>query len=91
MSTGVLPQFLLEKVPAMMGCEGGVLSPSHDGLEELDLNSGMKKKLRRSFGGKTVPSGFSFVINDGCSTQRFKSNIALARHISHGTFAVPYK
>ncbi|KAF3844749.1 hypothetical protein F7725_007912 [Dissostichus mawsoni] len=45
---GVLPQFLLEKVPAMMGCEGGVLSPSHD--EELDLNSGMKKKLRRSFG-----------------------------------------
>ncbi|XP_034078220.1 LOW QUALITY PROTEIN: rho GTPase-activating protein 11A [Gymnodraco acuticeps] len=47
---GVLPQFLLEKVPAMMGCEGGVLSPSHDGLEELDLNSGMKKKLRRSFG-----------------------------------------
>ncbi|KAK5857266.1 hypothetical protein PBY51_010522 [Eleginops maclovinus] len=47
---GVLPQFLLEKVPAMMGCEAGVLSPSHDGLEELDLNSGMKKKLRRSFG-----------------------------------------
>ncbi|KAI9537655.1 hypothetical protein NQZ68_023900 [Dissostichus eleginoides] len=45
---GVLPQFLLEKVPAMMGCEEGVLSPSHD--EELDLNSGMKKKLRRSFG-----------------------------------------
>ncbi|XP_054469853.1 rho GTPase-activating protein 11A isoform X2 [Anoplopoma fimbria] len=46
---GVLPQFLLEKAPAMMGCEAGVLSPA-DGLEELDLNSGMKKRHRRSFG-----------------------------------------
>ncbi|XP_040054800.2 rho GTPase-activating protein 11A isoform X1 [Gasterosteus aculeatus] len=46
---GVLPQFLLEKVPAMMGCEAGVMSPA-DGLEELDLNSGMKKRSRRSFG-----------------------------------------
>ncbi|XP_034380996.1 rho GTPase-activating protein 11A isoform X2 [Cyclopterus lumpus] len=46
---GVLPQFLLEKVPALMGCEAGVLSPT-DGLEELDLNSGMKKRPRRSFG-----------------------------------------
>ncbi|XP_059210083.1 rho GTPase-activating protein 11A isoform X2 [Centropristis striata] len=45
---GVLPQFLLEKVPAMMGCEA--LSPTHDGLEELDLNSGMKRRQRRSFG-----------------------------------------
>ncbi|XP_049918472.1 rho GTPase-activating protein 11A isoform X1 [Epinephelus moara] len=47
---GVLPQFLQEKVPAMMGCEAGALSPSHDGLEELDLNSGMKRRHRRSFG-----------------------------------------
>ncbi|XP_028422479.1 rho GTPase-activating protein 11A isoform X1 [Perca flavescens] len=47
---GVLPQFLLEKVPAMMGCEAGVLSPTHDGLDELDINSGMKKRHRRSFG-----------------------------------------
>ncbi|XP_031134862.1 rho GTPase-activating protein 11A isoform X1 [Sander lucioperca] len=47
---GVLPQFLLEKVPAMMGCEAGVLSPTHDGLEELDINSGTKKRHRRSFG-----------------------------------------
>ncbi|XP_074517481.1 rho GTPase-activating protein 11A isoform X1 [Sebastes fasciatus] len=47
---GVLPQFLLEKVPAMMGCEAGILSPTHDGLEELDLNSGMKRRHRRSFG-----------------------------------------
>lgn len=47
---GVLPQSLQEKVPAMMGCEAGVLSPIHDELEELDMNSGMKKKHRRSFG-----------------------------------------
>ncbi|XP_038585092.1 rho GTPase-activating protein 11A isoform X1 [Micropterus salmoides] len=45
---GVLPQFLLEKVPAMIGCEAGGLSPSHHELEELD--SGMKKRHRRSFG-----------------------------------------
>ncbi|XP_074548945.1 rho GTPase-activating protein 11A [Halichoeres trimaculatus] len=49
-SFGVLPQHLQEKVPAMMGCEAGALSPSHGGLEELDLNSGMKKRHRRSFG-----------------------------------------
>ncbi|KAI3367817.1 hypothetical protein L3Q82_026650 [Scortum barcoo] len=47
---GVLPQFLRDKVPAMMGCEAGPLSPTHDDLEELDLNSGMKKRHRRSFG-----------------------------------------
>ncbi|XP_019940470.2 rho GTPase-activating protein 11A isoform X1 [Paralichthys olivaceus] len=47
---GVLPQFLLAKVPATMGCEAGVLSPTHDELEELDLNSGMKRRQRRSFG-----------------------------------------
>ncbi|KAM8915519.1 rho GTPase-activating protein 11A isoform 2-T2 [Spinachia spinachia] len=46
---GILPQFLLEKVPAVMGCEAGLMSPA-DGLEELDLNSGMKKRPRRSFG-----------------------------------------
>ncbi|XP_041828769.1 rho GTPase-activating protein 11A isoform X2 [Melanotaenia boesemani] len=47
---GVLPQFLQEKVPPMMGLEVGALSPSRSDLEELDLNSGMKKKHRRSFG-----------------------------------------
>ncbi|XP_019128720.2 rho GTPase-activating protein 11A isoform X2 [Larimichthys crocea] len=47
---GVLPLFLREKVPAMMGSEAGILSPTHDELEELDLNSGMKKRHRRSFG-----------------------------------------
>ncbi|XP_035529238.1 rho GTPase-activating protein 11A [Morone saxatilis] len=45
---GVLPQFLLEKVPAMLGSEAGAVSPTHDELEELD--SGMKKRHRRSFG-----------------------------------------
>ncbi|XP_032403277.1 rho GTPase-activating protein 11A isoform X1 [Xiphophorus hellerii] len=47
---GVLPQFLQEKVPAMMGCEPGARSPSQEELEEVNLNSGMKKKNRRSFG-----------------------------------------
>uniref|UniRef100_A0A1A7XRM3 Rho GTPase activating protein 11A n=3 Tax=Iconisemion striatum TaxID=60296 RepID=A0A1A7XRM3_9TELE len=45
---GVLPQFLQEKVPAMMGCETGVSSPSHG--EEEDFHSGMKRKNGRSFG-----------------------------------------
>ena len=54
--TGVLPQFLLVKIPTMMGCEAGVLSPAHDEVEELDLNSGIKKKHRRSFGGKATSS-----------------------------------
>uniref|UniRef100_A0A3Q3W1X9 Rho-GAP domain-containing protein n=1 Tax=Mola mola TaxID=94237 RepID=A0A3Q3W1X9_MOLML len=49
-SFGTLPQFLQEKVPAMMGCESGGLSPNHDEVEDLDLNSEMKKKRRRSFG-----------------------------------------
>ncbi|XP_014891146.1 rho GTPase-activating protein 11A [Poecilia latipinna] len=47
---GVLPQFLQEKVPAMMGCEPGARSPSQEELEEVNLNSGIKKKNRRSFG-----------------------------------------
>ncbi|XP_067471459.1 rho GTPase-activating protein 11A isoform X1 [Thunnus thynnus] len=47
---GVLPQFLLEKVPAMMGCEAGVLSPTHDELKELDFNSGLKRRHRYSLG-----------------------------------------
>ncbi|XP_017265691.1 rho GTPase-activating protein 11A isoform X1 [Kryptolebias marmoratus] len=47
---GVLPQFLQEKVPAMMGCEAGGLSPAHGEDEEGELNSGMKRKSVRSFG-----------------------------------------
>ncbi|KAM9842691.1 rho GTPase-activating protein 11A [Aulostomus maculatus] len=47
---GVLPQFLEEKVPAMMGCESGALSPTRNELEEPNLNSGMRRRQRRSFG-----------------------------------------
>lgn len=50
----MLPQSLQEKVPAMLGCETGLLSPAHDEGEEADLSSGVKKRSRRSFGGKTV-------------------------------------
>lgn len=51
--SGVLPQFLQGRVPAMMGCESGVLSPNQDEPEEPDVSSGVKKRNRRSFGGKT--------------------------------------
>ncbi|KAK0133986.1 Rho GTPase-activating protein 11A [Merluccius polli] len=43
---GVLPPFLMEKVPAMMGCDGGSLSPSH---EEQEHNAGSRRR-RRSLG-----------------------------------------
>lgn len=36
----------------MMGCEAGGLSPTQGEDDEGDLNSGMKKKSRRSFGRK---------------------------------------
>uniref|UniRef100_A0A8C8ENH7 Rho-GAP domain-containing protein n=1 Tax=Oncorhynchus tshawytscha TaxID=74940 RepID=A0A8C8ENH7_ONCTS len=47
---GVVPQFIMEKIPAMLGCEAAVLSPTLDGLEELDTNSGTKRRHRRSLG-----------------------------------------
>ncbi|CAG10678.1 unnamed protein product, partial [Tetraodon nigroviridis] len=47
---GVLPRFLQDKVPAMLGCESGALSPNQDELEEEGLSSGMKRRNRRSFG-----------------------------------------
>lgn len=53
-----------------MGCDAGVLSPTHDDLEELDLNSGMKKKHRRSFGGKTIPPE-SNLFDKCCNMQIF--------------------
>ncbi|CAL8286283.1 unnamed protein product [Lota lota] len=43
---GTLPPFLMEKVPAMMGCDGGSLSPSH---EEQENNAGSRRR-RRSIG-----------------------------------------
>ncbi|KAK7904975.1 hypothetical protein WMY93_017582 [Mugilogobius chulae] len=49
-SFGVLPPFLQEKVPAMMSCDSGSLSPTHEELREIDLNSGLKRRPRRSFG-----------------------------------------
>lgn len=49
----MLPHFLQDKVPAMLGCESGVLSPNLGELEEQDLSSGVKKRSRRSFGGKS--------------------------------------
>lgn len=59
---GVLPRFLQEKVPSMMGCEAGVLSPVHDEAEEPDLNSGMKRKSRRSLGGKATSDLHSLLV-----------------------------
>uniref|UniRef100_A0A8C2XTV6 Rho GTPase activating protein 11A n=1 Tax=Cyclopterus lumpus TaxID=8103 RepID=A0A8C2XTV6_CYCLU len=70
---GVLPQFLLEKVPALMGCEAGVLSPT-DGLEELDLNSGMKKRPRRSF-GDMVNGALNKIKNNRTPTNATQSDI----------------
>lgn len=72
--SGVLPHFLQEKVPAMMGCEAGVLSPTHDVPEELDLNSGIKKRNRRSFGGKTVPREKLYLFWENYSLQKFELN-----------------
>ncbi|XP_076017823.1 rho GTPase-activating protein 11A isoform X2 [Genypterus blacodes] len=48
-SFGVLPQFLQEKIPTMMGCDPGILSPPGE-LEELDSNSGVKRRHRISIG-----------------------------------------
>ncbi|XP_026856031.2 rho GTPase-activating protein 11A isoform X1 [Electrophorus electricus] len=45
---GAVPEFLLAKVPAMLGCETGVFSPS-DALEEGSASSGVKRS-RRSLG-----------------------------------------
>lgn len=50
--SGLLPLFLQEKVPTMMGYEAGGLSPSQGEDEDGDLNCGMKRKSRRSFGRK---------------------------------------
>ncbi len=49
---GVVPLFLMEKVPVMLGCDSGVFSPSSSSLEESSTNSDLKKSNRRSLGGK---------------------------------------
>ncbi|XP_076833995.1 rho GTPase-activating protein 11A isoform X2 [Brachyhypopomus gauderio] len=46
---GAVPDFLLAKIPAMLGCEAGVFSPS-DALEEGSASSGVKRRSRRSLG-----------------------------------------
>ncbi|KAF4083861.1 hypothetical protein AMELA_G00122220 [Ameiurus melas] len=45
---GVVPEFLMAKVPAMLGCESGVFSPS-DAAEEGITPSGVKR-CRRNIG-----------------------------------------
>ncbi|XP_067223119.1 rho GTPase-activating protein 11A isoform X2 [Chanodichthys erythropterus] len=47
---GVVPQFLMEKVPAMLGCDVAVFSPSSVSLEENNTHSDLKKSNRRSLG-----------------------------------------
>ncbi|KAG9336523.1 hypothetical protein JZ751_002870 [Albula glossodonta] len=47
---GVIPQFILEKVPAMLGCEAALDSPFLDAAEDGHLDSGVKKRRRRSVG-----------------------------------------
>ncbi|XP_052009436.1 rho GTPase-activating protein 11A [Xyrauchen texanus] len=47
---GVAPQFLIEKVPAMLGCDYGMFSPSTVSLEESSSHSDLKKSNRRSLG-----------------------------------------
>lgn len=49
---GVVPEFLMAKVPGMLGCETGVFSPS-DAVEEGSTPSGGKRG-RRSLGGKSL-------------------------------------
>ncbi|XP_072545899.1 rho GTPase-activating protein 11A isoform X2 [Salminus brasiliensis] len=45
---GVVPEFLMAKVPAMLGCESGVFSPA-DAMEDGNTPSGVKR-CRRSLG-----------------------------------------
>lgn len=58
--SGVLPQFLQEKIPTMMGCDPGVLSPPGE-QEELTSNSAMKRRCRRSLGGERTEAEFELV------------------------------
>lgn len=50
----MVPQFLMEKVPAMLGCDAVMFSPSSVSLEENNTHSDMKKNNRRSLGGKKL-------------------------------------
>lgn len=50
--SGVVPDLILTKVPAMLGCESGVFSPS-DAAEEGSTPSDIKR-CKRSLGGKSL-------------------------------------
>lgn len=73
----MLPHFLQDKVPAMLGCESGVLSPNQDELEEQDLSAGMKKRNRRSFGGKSPVPSFVLLLQLKRSTFLLLSRLAM--------------
>ncbi|XP_048084582.1 rho GTPase-activating protein 11A isoform X3 [Alosa alosa] len=47
---GVVPQFLQEKVPAMLGCGASLFSPPLDHAEEHAASSGLRRSHRRSLG-----------------------------------------
>ncbi|XP_057716249.1 rho GTPase-activating protein 11A-like [Corythoichthys intestinalis] len=47
---GVLPQFLEEKVSAMMHSDPAILSPAFNELQELDQNSETRRRNRQSLG-----------------------------------------
>ncbi|XP_073783245.1 rho GTPase-activating protein 11A isoform X2 [Danio rerio] len=47
---GVVPQFLMEKVPAMLGCDAAVFSPSAVSPEDSNAQFDLKKSNRRSLG-----------------------------------------
>ncbi|XP_065131150.1 rho GTPase-activating protein 11A isoform X2 [Paramisgurnus dabryanus] len=49
-SLGVVPQFLMEKVPAMLGCDPGMFSPFSVSLEDNNSHLDVKKSNRRSLG-----------------------------------------
>ncbi|XP_048831175.1 rho GTPase-activating protein 11A isoform X2 [Brienomyrus brachyistius] len=47
---GVVPPFILERIPAMVGYEAGLVSPVPIQVEDWETDSGVKKKVRRSLG-----------------------------------------
>ncbi|XP_077587054.1 rho GTPase-activating protein 11A-like [Stigmatopora nigra] len=57
---GILPQFLQEKVSAMLRCDPEIPSPAFNELQELDQNSEMRHRTRRSLGGKIAGVGTLF-------------------------------
>ncbi|XP_043929945.1 rho GTPase-activating protein 11A-like isoform X2 [Protopterus annectens] len=77
-SIGVVPEFILEKIPAMLGVEPGCLTPSVESLEEAECES-PKRQKRRSVGGTPLiltPSTKRKLAGDstqGFSTKKLRS------------------